>query len=179
MRAGTLDVYIETGALWARDLQVYAPDTPVPASTVVPDQRVFLDGRPQLVHNVVTTGAKTTITFGQGLWYEPQLTVPYDALVAPAVPVPILDAAAAWTYLLPGVPVVNPLDPAEAGVKYNVPWSLSTDQLTLTLGYTADETQAFRDLAGAYSWDCFVQTSTWDWQRVVEGTWTIIRSDAR
>lgn len=180
MRAGNLDVFIETGALWTRDVRVLSPDTPIEAQAVVPGQYVFIDSTPMLVYSVSTpsSSGKVTITFGRGLYSDIRLTVAADSMVIPAVPTEILEAAAAWTYM-PIEPMVNPLVTQVMAQKMPIPVTIATDGLSMTLTLDADTTAGLAGMAGSYSWDCYVRTSIWDWQRILEGTFTITRGDTR
>lgn len=171
MRAGRVDVRVETGTLWAIALQAMTPTAPIEAQAVAPGQRVFLDGLPQLVYAVTDEGnGRTRLDFGQGLYWEPRITLTSTALVSPAVPVPLTDAAAAWW-----------VETTEEGAaeRRAIPATIATDSLSVKLTLDADSTAALEPFAGAHSWDCYMRTTGWDWQRPVEGTFTILKGDAR
>lgn len=165
MRAGNLDIVIQTGALWTRDIQVLAPDTAIEVQAVTPGMRIFVDGRPSLVHSVTPSpGGRTTIVFGHGLINDPVASYTSTSLVAPAVPVELLEVAAAF---------FDDTDPV------TIPSTISADGLTATLTIPAVLSQAMSSLTRNHSWDCYVRTAAWDWQRILEGTLSIIRGDAR
>lgn len=173
MRAGNLDIVVETGTLMSRDVQVHVPGPPVEAQTVTVGQRLFVDRVPQLVHAADTAAGWTTFRFGRGLYSDPRLTVTATALVVPAVPTVVVDAIAAYsmeTIDLDGIPVVETVP---------ITTTIAGDGLTVTLTVTADESEVWHDRAGAHSWDLYVQTAVWDWQRVLEGTLTVLAGDSR
>lgn len=175
MRAGNLDVLIETGAKWTRQVEVYAPDEPIAAQLVVAGQRLFVDGLPLLVYAVMpASNNRVSIQFGRGLYNDITLTVSATANVIPAEPQTIDEVVAAWTYAPPPV-----LDVEPPAVTVDIPAIIAPDALSFALTYTADETAAMDGMVGANSWDCYVRTAAWDWQRILEGTLTVIKGDSR
>lgn len=166
------DVTVATGAAWSLPYVRYAPGPPVAASAVSAGDMVYVDGVPLLVASVRAEGVRVVLTFGSGLYDDRRLTLVYDDLIAPAVPVPILDAVAAWA----ATPMVNPLDGL---APVGIPVTIEADGYTVTVGLTADETASLAPDAGAHSWDLYVQTDDEDWQRALEGTLTIVRGEAR
>jgi len=168
VRAGTLDVLIQTGALWTRDVQVLTPDTPIEAQAVTAGQRVFVDGVPLHVYSAVTTGGLTTLTFGQGLYADLSMKMTATARVQPAVPAPILEADAAFH---------QDIDAAAGAVIIDT--IISPDTYTVTLTIDAATSAGYGPYEGAHSWDCYLRTAAWDWQRVLEGTLSVVRGDAR
>ena len=170
MRAGRLDLVIETGAAWSREVQVLTPGQPVAASTVSAGTRVYLDHVPVRVASVTPNpNGSVTWALGDGLYSDPVRTLPGTALVAPAELVEVLEAAAAFR----AIPEVAPRDT----VAVEIPVSVSLDGSSVILAYGADETALIP--AEAYSWDLYVRTAEWDWTRALEGTLTVIEGDAR
>lgn len=178
MRAGNLDVFVETGALWTRDVTVLSPGTPVEAQAVTPGQYVFVDSTPMLVYSVSlpSSSGKVTITFGRGLYSDIRLTVDATAMVIPAIKTVIVEAEASWRYEPITDPQINPLG---SGQKMPIPIVIASDGLSMTLTLDADTTAGYAGIAGAYSWDCYVRTAEWDWQRILEGTFTVTKGDTR
>jgi hypothetical protein len=175
MRAGRFDIVVETGAAYTRAVQVMSPLAGIPASTVAPDSYVYLDGWPRSVYSVDTVNGKTTIAFGQGLWSDERLTVDQSALVQPAEPVVITDAQAGFYVPLP----TQPIEPPDPPIDTVIPVIIAADGLSLEIDMGADLTATYAPLVGAHSWDLFAQTAAWDWQRVLEGTFVIVKGDAR
>jgi hypothetical protein len=174
MRAGRFDIVIVTGSQWSRQVQLYRPDTPIEAQAVVTGSRVFYKRAPALVHSAVTVNAWTTIQFGHGLWTDPFVKVEREALVVPALPDPTLAGAASFTFY----PQTVYVDPRSDSVNVGIPVTVNADG-SATLAYAADETASFADMVGASSWDMYAQTGRWDWQRILEGTLTIVKGDTR
>lgn len=175
MRAGTLDVVIETGAAWQRQIQVFKPDTPITLAAVAPGQRVFVDGAPLLVYSVTpAAGGRVVLTFGRGLYSDPAMTFMGASLVAPAILVAVLEVAAAYTIV-----VTDPATDVDVVTTVEIPATIAPDGLAFTLGLDADTTAAMVDLPAAVSWDCYTRTDEWGWQRTLEGTLSTIRGDAR
>lgn len=174
MRAGRFNITIETGAEWTRIVQLYRPDTPIPAADVVPDTRVFYKGSPALVYSVDVANGTTTIQFGHGLWDDPRISVNSTANVVPAVVDPIINAEAMFTYY-PSAVYVDPRDQ----VSVQIPITVEPDGSLATMLLTSDETAALAPMVGASSWDLYADTSRWSWQRILEGTLTIIKGDTR
>jgi len=112
---------------------------------------------------------------GRGTAYDISISLGNTSPVLPAIAVVILNVEAAWTYA-PLDPVVNPLSDQQV---IPIPASVSADGLTATLEVDADETAGYADMAGAYSWDAYAETAEFGWQRICEGTWTIIKGDSR
>jgi hypothetical protein len=172
VRASTLDIVVQTGALWTRDVQLFKPDAPVAVQAVTPGSRVFVDGVPLLVHTVTPVpGGRTTLAFGHGLINDAVATFPSTALIAPAVPVELVAVEAAYTAMVVDEPGYVESVP--------IPASVAPDGLTATLELDADTTALMGDYEGTHSWDCYALTLEWDWQRILEGTLTVIRGDAR
>lgn len=167
------DVTVPTGARWSAEYVRYAPGPAVPAGTIVAGQRVYVDGLPRLVATVVPEGLRVILTFGRGLYDDARLALHVDSLVAPAEAVPITEAVAAFTLTdvdVDGLPLLTPVE---------IPTVVEVDGTTVTLGLTADETVDLFDWPGAHSWDLYVRTADEDWQRALEGTFTVVRGDAR
>lgn len=172
MSAGKLDLFIETGAAWERKVEVFSPGTPVEAQAMTTGRRYYVDGVPTRVAEVADVGNGTVrVTLGEGVHGDPVLTLPAAALIIPADPVTIDEAAAAFIT----EPVVNPLAP----VTVPIPTTIAGDGLSVTMSYTADETSVLVVDAGAHSWDLYLRTTLWDWRRVLEGTLTVVKGDAR
>jgi hypothetical protein len=174
VRAGLLDLFVETGTAWSRDVQVLRPGTPIEAQAVTPGMRVFVDNWPALVYSVspVASGY-VSLRFGTGLANDPTVTLEATAPVHPAEPAQLLEALAAYT--LQFEPYVDPHDT----MRVVIPATVSADGLTVTLSLDADATAAMRDREGAHSWDLYVRSDTDDWTRVLEGTLSVIVGDAR
>jgi len=175
VRTGRLDVEVFTGAQWTVDVQLVKPGTPVAVETALPG-RWYLDGVPVPVHSVRDMGnGWVALQLGDGLYGEPSTQIPVGSLIAPAEPVVALDAAAGFAVAVPGVGVDDPptMDTIE------IPATISPDGATVTLQLDADATVLLSDSIGAYSWDLYVQTAADDWQRCLEGTFTISKGDAR
>lgn len=169
MRAGRLDVLVETGARWVRDVQLVAPGTPTVVAAMTPGGRYYMDGVPVRVHAVRELGNGTCrVELADGLYGDPVLTLPADALVAPAVPVAAVEATAAFSY-----------PDGDTLASTPIPVTISADGSTLTLALDAAATSALADSVGAYSWDLYVRTAEFDWQRTLEGTFTVVKGDAR
>jgi hypothetical protein len=168
VRAGRFDIVVPTGALWTRDVQCLQPDTPIEAQAVTAGQRVFVDGYPMKVYSVTTTNGQTTIMFNEGLYTDPSLKVTATARVVPSKPVPIVEAEAAFH-----VDTDTPPDTIEIDA------TISVDSLTATLTIDAQTSASYEPYVGAHSWDCYLRTAEWDWQRVLEGTMTVLDGDTR
>lgn len=175
MRAGTLDIVVQTGAEWRRVIACMRPDDAIRVDAVTPGQRVFVDGAPLLVHAVTPApGGRTTIAFGRGLIGDPVMTFLSSSFVAPAVPVELLAVEAAYAY------VIHDDDTDEdLLIAVPIPGDIAGDGLSVTLALDADTTATMTDIPGSVSWDCYTLTAEWDWQRVLEGTLTTIQGDAR
>ena len=175
MRAGNLDIVVETGARWSRSAQLLAPADPVPASTAVPGSRYFVDGWPLRLHaNQPASGSRVKLVFGQGTYADVSLTVDATAGISPAVPLIVLEVAAAFTVDDPDPDTGDPV-----ASRVPVPAVVAPDGLTVTLTMDEAQTAALAPREGAYSWDMYTRTVEWDWQRVLEGTLTIVKGDTR
>jgi len=175
VRAGTLDIVVETGAQWSRQIGVFKPATPIPIGTVTPGQRVFVDNAPLLVHAVATApGGRVHVTFGHGLYNDPTMVFSAGALIAPAVSVVVRQVSAAYTIVS-----MDPDTGTETLTAVEIGATIAPDGLSFTLAMDADTTAAMADLPAALSWDCFTLTDEWSWQRTLEGTLSTIRGDAR
>lgn len=169
MKAVRVDVETATGVTWTRDVQLVEPGDPVPVETVTPGGAYYLGGLPLVVHSVADDGRGwTTLTLGDGTYDAPRMRIPTGATISPAIPVPVLDAAAAYAVAEP-----DPADPALPPVESTVeiPSTFVDNVVTLTLDVPP--------AVGAYSWDLYVRTTEHDWQRIVEGTLTVVAGDAR
>ena len=179
MRAGRYDITIETGATWSKDIQLMSPQGIVRADAMVVGQRVFLEGYPLQVAKLTRLNPREIqIRFGHGLFGEPVVIAAPDDEFALAVPMVIVDAAAAYrlSYLpFASPPIYPPIDPTSI----TIPLEIAGDGLSLTMKFSAIETLLMAENAGTYSWDLYAQTVEWEWQRVLEGSFTIIAGDAQ
>ena len=167
MRAGRYDITIETGTLFSREVRWLEPTAAIPASTVVVGQRIYLSGWPMTVYSVTPlANNQIRIIFGHGLWNDPTVQVDAAALVVPAIPLEILDATAVFH--------VQETEPPEDVL---IPVTVAVDGMTAIL--ELDSATDLSAYAGAHSWDLYLQSAEYDWQRVLEGTATIIQGDAR
>lgn len=168
MRAAHYDLTLETGVDFARAFEMWQPTgTLITAADVVPGQRIYLDGLPQRVHGKTTvTGtdgvAWVDLVFGQGAWCDPHLRVLATDMVMPAQPLYPNGAQAAFNL---------------SGTKKELPTAINGSVVLVTVNH--DESAALSPAVGAWSWDLFTETDEWGWQRLVEGTLTIVRSEAR
>lgn len=171
MRAGRCDIVVETGARWERDFQWVEPAVAVPASTVLIGERIYVDSVPLKVYSIEPLNSGLVrFTFGHGLWNDPTITVSSTALVVPAEPI-TMDAVEAAIHAT--------LDPEAGPDTIPIVATLSADKLSCGLLLDADTTTTFDAIVGAHSWDVYAQAPGYDWQRILEGTATIIDGDAR
>lgn len=173
MRAGRLDIVVETGAWWSRVVQLLTPGTPVPASTAAPASRYYVDGWPlQLYATESLSGSRVRLRFGHGVYSDVSLTVDADAGIQQAVPMVVVEAAASFTVDATDVDTGEPVPTSVA-----IPTTVAADGTSVLAQLDPTETGALADMAGSYSWDLYARTAEWDWQRIVEGTMVIVRGD--
>jgi hypothetical protein len=159
-----------------RTFQIWAPDEAVAARNVVAGGRVFYKGTPFAVYAVFTLDGPNPITeivLGDGLWWEPRLKLPADDLIMTAVALPIVDLIAAWSY--PTIPDDCVTVPPE---RHELPTRVD-DGVNAVLALTDADTLALAATPGSFSWDMYARTVEQGWQRIVEGTLTVIRGDTR
>lgn len=168
MKTVRADIGVVTGAQWTCDVQLVEQGTPVAVEAVTPGGMYYVHGLTLTVHSVRDLGnGWHELVFEPGTYGAPTVQYPTGALIAPADPVPALEAVAKFA----AEPVATPYEPVE------IPTSISGDGSTVTLTLPADITATMP--AGAYSWDLYVRTTRWDWQRVVQGTLSVVDGDAR
>lgn len=176
MRASRCDLNVESGTDVTRTFQIWTPDVAVAARDVVPGGRVFYKGTPFAVYAVFTLDGPNPITeivLGDGLWWEPRLKLPADDLIMTAVALTIDEVVAAWSY--PTVPddcVTVPPEQRELPTRIE-------DGVNAVLALTDEDTRALAETPGSFSWDMYAHTAEQGWQRIVEGTLSVIRGDAR
>ena len=174
MRAGNLDIVIETGAYWSREIQVVAPDQPIEAHEAIIGERYYVDGRPLELYSIEpASGGRVRLTFNKGLYSDPSLLITSTANITPAVPVEILAMEASFS--VAGVDV----DGNETLAQVPIPVEIAPDSFSGRLSVDAVTTATWWEYEGAHSWDCYAQSAAWDWQRILEGTLTVICGDTR
>jgi len=164
MRAGAVDLVIETGTDFYQGFALYQPDVPVKSQEVSVGDRFYLDRVPELVHSVVHNGGGTSFTFRQGLWWQPKLWLPDDETVMSAVAAPILGARASWTSL-------------EA--RHKLPTYTQDSGAQLWVYQSADVTDLYSAYTGTWPWDLYVSTVSTGWVRLAEGSLTVVRGESR
>lgn len=165
MRAARYDVAMEAGAECLRVVQLWAPDTTIPVTTLVAGDRMYLDGIPEKVHSVELTPGAVTIRFRDGLWHQPSIVLAQTDKVMRAKPWLVSDAKAAFG--------------TTPGSSKIVPTSVNLDGYSVTFGFTADDSNMMAPYEGAHPWDLFVLPDPGEWVRIIEGTWIVLIGQAR
>jgi len=174
VRAGNLDIVIETGAYWSREIQCVTPDDPIEANDALVGERYYVDGNPLELFSIEqASGGRVRLNFGQGVYSDPSLVVLATAMIVPALPLEIIKMEASFS--------VADVDVDGVSVYTQVPISveIAPDSLSGRLSVDSATTASWWEYEGAHSWDCYAQSDAWDWQRILEGTLTIISGDTR
>lgn len=174
MRAALYDLTIETGVDFRRTFTPCTPAEPVPAREVVVGDRVYYKGEPLYVymttlheHPTDPSLSSVEFLFGSGAWYEPRATVPADGLVYPTYPVTIAEASA-------GFSVMNEVGEVRVELPVDV-----TDPERVALALDDAATSDLVPYQGSWSWDLYARTDAWGWQRLVEGTLSVLKGSGR
>lgn len=174
MRAARYDIVVETGAYFVRQIQCLTPGQPILCEDAIVGERYYVDGTPLVLYSVEqVSGGRVRLTFNKGLYDDPSIVAPASTNIYPAEAVAILDMEASFSWPQTDV------DGNETLAKVDIPVVIAADSMSASLEIDAATTTGWNIYEGAHSWDCYAQTPEWDWQRILEGTLSVICGDTR